>query len=106
MYPDNIGFVIFKDDPTDGKGERYKFSTFFLEGDRIVRVAINKKTINYPEAKNLSGHNEVCSRVLSISDSSVSWDEGLVNLKFSMGYDGKEFHEFKTFIFLDKILDF
>ncbi len=106
MYPDNFGFVIFKDNPPGKNGERYNFSTFYLKEDKIMRIAINKKTIDYPPAKSLSGHNEVCIGVLSISGSSVSWEEQLINLRFSMGYDGKEFHKFRTCIFLDKVFDY
>lgn len=110
LYPNNIGFVLFTDmkkqDPSVIASERYRFVTYYLKNDKLVRISTNKGTTIYPLASKLSGHNELIHGVLSIEDSGFNHEDRLIHLKFSMGYDGKEFHQFKSCFYVDLDYDF
>ncbi len=106
MYPDNIGFVIFKDSGVEGSDTRYNFSTYYSKDNKLIRIAINKKSPSYPEAKNLAGFNELSEGVISISNTRTEVDNKLVFLDISMGYDIDIFHSFKACLYLEKDFDF
>lgn len=105
LFPSNIGFVLMKDTGVDSD-ERYNFSTYYLKDDELVRIARNKKLPLYPEAKDFSGYNGVCEGVLSLDDTFVDFENKLVELKISMGKNNKEFHCFKSTLFIDSEYDY
>lgn len=106
MYPDNIGFVVFKDSGVEGSDTRYNFSTYYSKDNKLIRIAINLKNSAYPEAKSLSGFNEVSEGVLSISNTRVDKENRLVFLDISMGYEEDIFHSFKSCLYLETDFDF
>lgn len=106
IYPDNIGFVLYNDNGIIGSDERYSFTTYYLANNNLVRIDRNQKISSYPDASKLSGYNEVCENVLSIADTEVNYEDKLISLSLSMGYDQKEFHNFKSCIYLDVEYDY
>ncbi len=106
LYPENIGFVIFKDSGVLDSNERYNFTTYFLNGNKLIRVATNRKLPSYPEGKHFSGFNELCEGVLTIANTRVDIDDKLVFLDISMGTEKNLFHSFKSCLFIDKEFDF
>ncbi len=107
-YPENIGFVLLED-----KGEsnipinqRYRFYTYYLKNDKLIRISTNKDTSDYPIASDLRGFNEMCEDVLSINDTNMDFENKLLELRLSFGKDGKEAHCFKSTTFINNIVDY
>lgn len=108
MYPSNIGFVLLED---KGEGyspinERYGFFTYYLNGDRLIRIAYNKGTKVYPDASKLSGHNELCVGVLSMDGTNLDFNNKLLELSITLGNGSRKVHCFRTTLFLATILDY
>ncbi len=106
LYPENIGFVIFKDSGLINSDTRFNFATYYSKDNKLIRVATNRKFPIYPEGKNFSGFNEVCEGVLSIANTRVEVENKLIYLDISMGFEEDLFHSFKSCLFLDKDFDF
>ena len=107
-YPNNLGFVIFEDkgESYSPKDERYRFFTYYLNKDKLIRISTNKGTDTYPKASDLKGNNEMCDRVLSIEDSKLDFENKLLELRLSFGKDGKEDHIFKNTSYLNTKFDY
>lgn len=108
MYPSNIGFVVMQD---KGEGyspinERYNFFTYYLNGDRLIRIAYNKSSNIYPDVSKLSGFNELCVGVLSMDGTNLDFNRKLLQLSISLGNGSREVHCFKTTLYLATILDY
>lgn len=110
LYPDNIGFVLFIDriqeEPSVSADERYRFVTYYLNNDKLVRISHNKGNKEPPHASKLSGYNELIHGVLSIEETEIEHENRLVKLSLFMGSDEKEVHNFKSCIFLDTEYEF
>lgn len=106
LYPDNIGFVIMKDSGVVNSNQRYNFTTFYLNNNRIIRISINQQSIKYPKARDLKGYNEIGEYVLSLTKSSVDFENQLLYINLLMGMNLEDSYEFKSTIFLYTKLDY
>jgi prepilin-type N-terminal cleavage/methylation domain-containing protein len=87
-YPNNIGFVLMSDNEVVNSDDRYKFVTYYLNGDReLVRIAKHSYFNTYPMAKDFSGYNVICKNVFSIKDTIVDKENKLIKLSLNMGKD-------------------
>lgn len=108
QFPSNIGFVLFEDKSgaIESINERYRFYTYYLKNDKLIRISINKDTSEYPIASDLRGYNEMCGDVLSIEDTYMDYEDKLLELKISFGRDGKEVHCFESALYINNIVDY
>lgn len=108
QFPSNIGFVLFEDNDgtSESKNDRYRFYTYYLKNDKIIRISINKGNSVYPIASDLRGYNEMCGDVLSIEDTNMDYEDKLLELKISFGRDGKEVHCFECALYINNIVDY
>ena len=105
VFPSNIGFLLMKDSKIEGSDDRYKFITYYLKDDELIRIARNKKSSTYPKATDLAGYNGICKGVLSIKNTSIDWKNKLVKLNLSVGIENREIHCFKSTIFIKSEFD-
>lgn len=105
-YPENIGFVLMQDNKVDKSPTRYTFITYYKKNNQLVRIAINKSKDIYPHSKELSGYNGVGEYLLSIKDTSVKYEDMLINLELMFGMEGSSNHLFKSTIYADADFDF
>jgi prepilin-type N-terminal cleavage/methylation domain-containing protein len=105
-YPENIGFVMMKDNGISNHKERYRFYTYYLMGDKLVRISRNLENSIYPDASRLSGYNEMCEGVLKMDNTRNDFDNRLIYLSLTMGYNNKEVHTFKSILYIANNFDY
>lgn len=113
-YPKNFGFIIMqdtkdiKDKPTNDEEYlyRYRFISYYLNGNVIQRIACSLPTPNYPTISYLKGHNIICESVISISESNVDFEKGLINLSITVGNESGEVYDFKSTLYMNCLLDY
>lgn len=105
-YPENIGFVMMKDNGVKDDSERYRFFTYYLKGDKLIRLSRNLEKSIYPDASRLSGYNEMCEGVLKMDTTRNDFDNRLIHLSLTMGYNNKEIHIFKSTLYITNNFDY
>lgn len=106
IYPENIGFVMMKDNGISNPEERYRFYTYYLKGDKLVRISRNLKYNTYPDASLLAGYNEMCDGVLSMDNTRNDFPNKLIHFSITMGNDNREVHSFKSTLYIANNLDY
>jgi len=111
LYPSNIGFLLIKDNGVKDNGtivynDRYNFTTYYLDGNKLKRIAINKDKPVYPKASDLKGYNEVCDYILSMDGTMIDFNDELLSINLNMGIDDKSYCNFKSTIYLRTKLDY
>lgn len=105
-YPENIGFVLMQDNKVEKSTTRYTFITYYKKNNQLVRLAINKSKDLYPHSKELSGYNGVGEYLLSMKDTSVKYEDMLINLELMFGMENGSSHLFKSTIYADADFDY
>lgn len=105
-YPKNIGFVMMKDNGIPNSDERYRFYTYYLKEDKLVRISRNLKYNTYPDASLLAGYNEMCDGVLSMDNTKNDFQNKLIHFNITMGNDSREVHSFKSTLYIANNLDY
>lgn len=100
LYPNNIGFAIMQI-----RGKEYDYMTFFIKENKLIRIARNFDHEVVLLAASLSGYNEICDYVKSFGDTSIDWDNKILNLDLEIG-EKKFMDSFKTTISLSSELDY
>lgn len=84
-YQNNIGFIsmsYIRDTNTKGK---YCYSTYYLKGNKIYRIAVNKTIDILPLYNAFGGHNVIAETVQSIGDTNIDWEKKVVHLSLGLG---------------------
>lgn len=105
-YPQNIGFVILKEtiDEKTNKKTNYNYSTYYLKGDSLIRIACNRGSDNYPHSNFFGGHNKVCSKINKLEKFNYNSNKNVLNIKISLNNGQKNF-DFKSDLFLNCPID-
>lgn len=97
-YNDNLGFIIFKHDPNKGNGYEYNYVTYYLENNKIIRIAANRNNYGLPWATSFGGHNTVAEYVSSIEGTQIDFERKIIKLNFALkGVTNREY-SFKSVI--------
>lgn len=85
-FPTNIGFVIMIDEENGS----YRYITYHLKNDKLVRLACTRANKTYPTSYYFDGHNELCEYVDSISNTKLENEFNMVNLDFNFNKNKSE----------------
>lgn len=102
-YPHNLGFVlVFIDE------DKYKYVSYHMKNDKIVRIGRETSTDKYPIAANLSGNNEVCRFIEDISLSYLDTKNKMIHLDFKLKSQGKSpiYYRVKSDVYIRSRIDF
>lgn len=83
-YPTNIGFVIRIDDSESA----YRYITYYTNKSKLVRIACERATEDYPKLIDFSGFNEICEFTESIDDSRFNGENSIISLDFYFNNNG------------------
>ncbi|NLY47076.1 MAG: hypothetical protein GX053_13965 [Tissierella sp.] len=87
-YPKNIGFVIMEKELKFGNGKidsiNYNYRTYYQKNDELIRIAYNTPNDSLFEGNLFSGHNQICSGIISFEDSNLDIGNNVVNLSIHM----------------------
>lgn len=90
-YPTNIGFVILKiDRDKDYKPIEYRYSTFYTNKDKIVRIACSRISERYPSYSYFSGNNTLCEFSESILNTEFIPEDNMIYLDLRFVNDNGE----------------
>jgi len=78
----NFGFVIVKYNPNDYY--KYGYSIYYLENNKIIRVATNSVNFIFPDGKAFSGHNTVAEYIQSIEGTTVDFESRIIKLSLTL----------------------
>lgn len=97
-YGENIGFVIMTDVSQDKSGKKYNYSTYYMEKDKIRRIALNVENDKYPQIEGYGnmGHNVIAEYILSFGDTKIDFNSGLIDLCFVFKKDKNKAINFNT----------
>lgn len=99
-YPNNIGFVIMKEE-----NKQFRYITYYIGDNKLVRLSCVGDSIKYPNGSSFSGFNQICTDILSFHDSNIDAKNKMLNLDIKMGINGDAKMIFKSDIYLRCILD-
>lgn len=105
LYPNNIGFVIMEYQPGDTRKEKYVFITYYVKDNSLVRLSRRLLTDKYPNGQVLSESNEICEYAIDVGDTTLDWENKILNLKLSLGDENID-DSYKSTIFLHCSLDY
>lgn len=80
-YPTNIGFVIKIDAESEGL---YRFITYYTDENKLIRIACERESEDYPRSAELKGFNEICEFVESIDNTTFNGENSIINLDFNL----------------------
>lgn len=88
-FPNNIGFVSLEEElyyDFDGKvtNSNYNFRTYYVEDDKLVRVAYNTSNPSFYDSERLSGYNQICDGIVEANNCSLDKENRLIRLSFSL----------------------
>lgn len=101
QFPNNIGFVLMV-----RNGDEFTFITYYIGGKKLIRIASNENTANYPHVSKLKGFNEIARDILSFTNTDINVENKLLNLEIRVGRKQSNPIDFKTTIYLRCLLDF
>lgn len=93
-FPNNLGFVSLEEElyyGLDGKviNSNYNFRTYYIEDDKLVRVAYNTSNPSFYDSQRLSGYNQICEGIVEASNCNLDKENKLINLCFSLDRGGQ-----------------
>lgn len=104
-YPENIGFVIMKITKDKYNKLIYKYFTYFLKNDILVRIGCEVNNPNYlPDQSDFSGHNTLCNKMDSLEKFNYNPDKNILKIKLSLN-NGAKTLDFKSDIYLNCSVD-
>ncbi|WP_333637762.1 prepilin-type N-terminal cleavage/methylation domain-containing protein [Tissierella praeacuta] len=97
-FPTNIGFVIMIIDDDNGYNP-YKYSTYHMKNNKIIRLACNLKNNKYPSYIKFDGYNELCGFVDNIGDTTVDIENSIISLHLKFKHNHEKL-ELKSDIYI------
>lgn len=108
-YPKNIGFVIMSkvlDNTDEDKILGYRYITYYLNGNTLVRVSWNLNKERYPSILDLAGRNDICEFVERIEETSFDREHSLISLNFKFRHQSGEKLDLNTDIYIRCPVDY
>lgn len=108
-HPKNIGFVIMSkitDNNDEEKVLGYRYITYYLEGNNLVRLSWNLPKERYPTMLDLYGRNDICELVDSIEETIINKKHSLILLDFKFKHNSGEKLNLKTDIYIRCPVDY
>lgn len=97
-YEKNLGFIVFKHDPSRESGYEYNFATYYLKDNKIYRDATNRNNYGLPRATAFSGHNVIAENIRSIEGTQIDFERKIIELKFILKDVSNKEYEFQSVI--------
>lgn len=90
-FPTNIGFVIMVIEE-DKDYNIYRYSTYHIKNDKIIRLACGLKDDKYPSYIRFDGYNELCGFASNIEDTKFDIENSMIHLdlKFKHNHERLE----------------
>ena len=105
LYRVNIGLVAMEYQPNHSEKDKYVYFTYYIENANLYRLARRFEMEVPINGVVFSKSNELCSNIESFGDSSIDWDNKILNLHLSIG-DSSISNSFKSTILLNCPLDY
>lgn len=107
-YPFIFDFVILtiyetRNDKNQVTKTTYNYSTYYLQGEELRRVAVNKENQSLPIGSEFSGHNQISTNVSSIHGTKLIRSDKIIRLGLSMGENNRK--DFKTKVYINCPID-
>ena len=100
-FPTNIGFVIMIDE----ENGNYRYITYHLNNNKIVRMACTRLNEEYPSSYYFDGYNDLCEYVEGISNTKFMTELNMICLDFKFKKNSSEMN-LKTNIFVRCPIDY
>ena len=109
-YPENIGFVLVIEEERDNpeKISVYKYVTYHVKDNKLVRIACEGRELKYPSKDELQGHNEICRMIESMSNTNFDIENSMIKLDFDFksSIDDKQRLNVKSDIYIRCEIDY
>lgn len=105
LYPSNVGFVILKIDENQ-KPEEYRFITYYMKNDKIVRLSCNRFNDKYPGQSYFDGSNNLCEYVGNIANTKFDPIHKLIYLDFIFNHINGEELRLKSDVYIRCPIDY
>lgn len=108
-YPKNIGFIIMTkvlDNKDEDKIVGYRYITYYLNGNTLVRLSWNLTKERYPTMLDLVGRNDICEFVDSIEETTFDIKNSLISLNFKFKHHSGERLDLNTDIYIRCPVDY
>lgn len=100
-FPTNIGFVMIIDEENGS----YRYITYHLNSNKIVRMACTRFNEEYPSSYYFDGYNDLCEYVDDISDTKFMTELNIVYLDFKFKKNNSELN-LKSNVFIRCPIDY
>lgn len=85
-FPNNLGFVMRKDRAIKDQEPTmyiYNYSTYYFDGNSLIRIACEVNEETYPQVSRFSGYNSICEFLQSIEGSKYEKKNAIIKLDFT-----------------------
>ena len=83
-YPKNVGFIVLRID-NSGTKPIYNYSTYYENNNKLIRISANRLDNKYPTYGSFSGNNTVSEYLISLTNTKLDLNEGIIYLDFLFG---------------------
>lgn len=103
-YPQNIGFVILEKSNIEAGKINHNYKTYYLNDNKLVRLACNVETSKYPSENFFAGYNELCKGLKLLEKFNYNTDKNVLKIRLTLNNGSKDF-DFKSDVFLNCPID-